>query len=764
MSKKQFTCPKCRTAFRVMVDRTTTQLTCPNCGKMLQLKRVGRRKEATGQGAATERDDAPFGLSPEEPTFPQVDPRQGAFSTAAVGSSLPGEAGGTGQTFLQTPDLRRQIERKQEPSSEQVRSKKLVLMIAGGGGALLVLVLSIAGIWMLGQHVNLGGLVPGSLTSEMEGAFGEISTGDYVVIKATPDDALAQSSVNTRIFTAVVAATAEGPADASGPTAWTPLVARPPVTVPEFPPSVHLPLAANATRFVSVAPPRVRGRNLELLNHALWRLHELPTGTPLTEPISLGELTDWDWNKKPLMPRVALSPDGKWVVGTAHQDRSRVRIWRASGEELTPFVPVADTPVKWLGFASEGQLLTLNDGVLSAWSLPDAQLSWQINKTGSVIAVASLHQDWLALGHEATIDLIDANTGKSRGRLHHGPDSVVLDVAIAPEEDRLAAIYLAPDDSTDSRTRLLTIWDLADGKARQISIGKQTGLSPQEAEPDRPHVRKVFWVDNQKVVYQHAAPNPRFKFYRTEGWALLPPFYRFRGDTVDTSSPVYAGPFERLWVQGRFAFFPVKLLSDEVEDKDHAKLQEAIATYEQFQPVESIGLELDAGDQDRSWQIGEEVARQLAAHGINIDAEGPRLRVSFTYMAGGETLIHGSSRIPIPTVTAQWQYVDEKGNMLWAESSTNVWDALRSQYRKGRPSETRDETTYYYDFPGDPRELMFEEVMQMPWGLPPAAFERLQRPPKEMKLGPNFVGLQIASPTTEEMEAFLHSLGLQPWQ
>jgi hypothetical protein len=197
------------------------------------------------------------------------------------------------------------------------------------------------------------------------------------------------------------------------------------------------------------------------------------------------------------------------------------------------------------------------------------------------------------------------------------------------------------------------------------------------------------------------------------------------------------------------------------EGENLAEVQSEVEKLFRFDgPMSTVAVEVDAGSAERSRRIGEEAAEQLLAERIRVVGDGPRLRATFSLSAASDTLEIGWQEVTTPRVSVAWTYLDEEGNAQWTESYGVSWEAEHSKFRKGVPDHTRGgEIIYRFEFPNNPRQDMFEEVMSNPWEVPDAAIDRLKPPRYVPELPECPVAIRLVAKTGQQRQSQAESGG-----
>jgi len=181
----------------------------------------------------------------------------------------------------------------------------------------------------------------------------------------------------------------------------------------------------------------------------LWRRYDLRTGKQLGDAIEL-----WPWfkgaedatlNAPPLSWALAsLSADGNRLALRDPATPGRLDVWDTSGARLLSLIPNAPaSAVEWLGWSADGRLLTVGEGRLTAWDIPEGRAVYEAAISGSTLAaVLSPERTWVAVATKGGLFLFDTAAGRCLGRLDAGDPEAEgwMGLAVAPDGRRLCGI------------------------------------------------------------------------------------------------------------------------------------------------------------------------------------------------------------------------------------------------------------------------------------------------------------------------------------
>ncbi len=500
-------------------------------------------------------------------------------------------------------------------------------------------------------------------------------------------------------------------------------------------------------------------------NEVNWSRYNSKSGQQAGDTVTLWTW-GWDPNKPSYgreKPLVALSVDDRMLALRDPASPGRVDVWTADGNRICGFHP--DTPkskIEWLGWNSQGQLLTLIDGVLTAWEIPSGKAIYQIDGGYSLPVDLTVGRDWLALSGGRHIDLIDASAGTCLARCAVEVRGSLVDISISPDQGRMAAVYVGnqaaaemlrsgqPNQTSDDLgDGTVVVWDLQTGKAEKLDQRIVRFALLHWGSPDLLMVAdlatKVYDLRSGIVAMTYVIPG----MWPREGF------------------PLHRSPDGRMWGAIETGYQTWGWSS--MNCPDPAQEQQAISLKDDRDyfaaPREPVQVEIDAGTRAFSQKFGPEIAKELAQCGYKIGKGGWRMVISHAVSNSGSSLLRGTTEIPIPKVTFVWQLMDPKGKEVWRNKVETYFQASGSKYYKKTrtaydfaPTEKQlapMERMEYYDFGNkDPKTAMAEELMERGPGLEIA--ERL--PKLFLKVGDSYpafpanVGFPIRKPVEKEPE------------
>lgn len=383
-----------------------------------------------------------------------------------------------------------------------------------------------------------------------------------------------------------------------------------------------------------------------------------------------------------------LSPAGERLLSRTGKDRDRLDVWDArTGKHVLGFRPYEDAQFKvkmviWAALLDDSSLLTLGaTGKVVKWTLPECKAVYAF-ETPLLHAASYLlppigvnsARDRCAVAHAGQVRLIDVTNGACLGQFatprQYAEASSCLKLAFSPAGRHLAMAW------TGDEVERLSVWDVAAGKLQGDSVLEVGGTELHWADEvhllvhgfrrkeDRPalgpadiqmHVADLFDLSRGYVTWRYSIP-----MGNVGGW----------------------GPGHRVWYVtgeswlGNGVLYPTQLPT-----------AETAKTLDKIPPPRSLlerGSELSVhvacGLRDVSLtgdtlakEVGEEVARRLAASGMRVVERAPfalrvRLEEGFngdyfgTYRIG-ELVFRGG--IPDMSIRCDLEITDAAGQVYW---------------------------------------------------------------------------------------------------
>jgi hypothetical protein len=392
----------------------------------------------------------------------------------------------------------------------------------------------------------------------------------------------------------------------------------------------------------------------------MWTRYDLNTGNTIGEPIDL-------WPGQPLpsepagWPTVALTRDGQRLALVDSKDRARVDVWDVSGKRQIGLRPYEDDPILWLGWSSDGKLLTADGARLSGWDVPTGQAVFEVSgKFNSFVMAPSA--DWvMAMTPARHLFVVDCASGQCLGHIPASPSY--------PEH------ALSPDGKTLLRLGQwlnLQVWDLQTGKRKSdretplvpvsLAIG---GIGPEGMRLG------VFWIGTQRILSHTKGPadqQPRYYLYDLEA------------HTHTYSYPSTLGTFQndslgRAWMTSRAGEGAAWIAPDV---PGGGTFDQTLA----FGPGTTVRVEVDVGSRENSQKTAEKMAASLAALGFKIGRDGWLLRADHTTSTASTDLtdLSGQGGISVATLKITWRLLDPEGKEAWKGTSGGKFDPFNSKY------------------------------------------------------------------------------------
>lgn len=769
----RLTCPGCGTKFLVQADPGQLQAECPTCHKSLKFK---LSKPAADSGAAT---NEPAPLAREEDEYRLADAPIAPLDDAPI-DDLALDLGEpvtplTSQTPASKPGPHSPIEKK--PAKEESGGESKRWIILGAAGAVVLIGLGVAA-WMFfgddrqtdataangGASASIAGDAGTQAPASDGGKSIEWFQGEFTSLDRAPAG-VRPNEISHESFLPAAAAVATGPGGSlEAPAPWKAPSARE-VAAPEIKTLRHYPVAWNDTHYIVMGLEGLPFTIAEHPGHSLiqlwWQRFDAKTNRPVGPRFTASERIGVH-RENPTFPLAALSADGEWFAHVDPELQGRIAVWTKDGVTAASIaVGDASPRIDWLSWDAKGHLLTLAGGSLTAWLLPGAQPAWNLKKDANAVVRLSPARDWLAIGNGGVVALVDLE-GQLLGQLQYLAGAVVSDLAIASDQQRLAAIYDIAKSA--DRSRHLVVWDLESGKARHLNIShvglRDPAASPENAnDPPRP-VRRLFWAGDEQLGVQDATGGLMAHFFQLRGWAWLATFSSFqKSDMLDDPTPVFWGPGDRPWAGWggeRGSSYPVTLLGEKIPEHQEVL---ALMTDSRKELQQTFRLEVDAGSPAVSQRRGEEIARFLIGKGVVIGPGGDTLRIRYGVADSGEKLDldeAGKHKVPIPKLMAHYQWLDPQGKEVWSEiANGGFWSPMQTKYLVGQPELTYDGEVRRFNFRGDLREAIVQEILdddRFSAPAPESLLRRLQTPAVKAETTLP-LRLKAAFPSMDELNA-----------
>ncbi|HZV05033.1 MAG TPA: WD40 repeat domain-containing protein [Gemmataceae bacterium] len=383
-----------------------------------------------------------------------------------------------------------------------------------------------------------------------------------------------------------------------------------------------------------------------------WVRYDLTTGKPIGQAVRL-----WPDSVVGLGGAngrlLALALDGKRLALVDPIDPTRVDIWESSGKRLIGLRPYMIDPITWLGWSSNGQLLTATTDLITGWDVATGKALFEIEGTYKSFTLAPGCSWLMATTPAGNLDFFDAANGKQLGRL---PGSTV--------------VSLAPDGKTlVCESPGIVVWDLESGKrspAPEMPIGLVIGS----------------WVGPRCTIrYMDTQGNTpaRYLLYdldmhtNTYSFANVPPI-EVRNDSFGRSWMARFGPAGRGPNNAPWGWGPVRL-----QGKDGFRGELA------FGPGSTIRVEINVGHGTYNQKFAQGTAQQLQRRGLKIGRDGWVLRADYKVGTSSRKYtepVSGKQSISVASLTITWKLIAPDGTEVWQNFDGGDFDPFRSKYVK----------------------------------------------------------------------------------
>lgn len=436
-----------------------------------------------------------------------------------------------------------------------------------------------------------------------------------------------------------------------------------------------------------------------------WFRYDLRTGKRSGEPVRLDATYD-AFNFNQTVIAMAMSRDGKCLALRHPQETSRIDVYEAEGTRSHTFTPyAANVPVQWVGWSGSGKLLTLGDGKLTGWSIPEGKAALEIEGQYHVPVRQVRGNAWLAAPASDHIDLLDTETGACLGRcILTGNDhdaSRETDMAIAVDGTGLFyhALHKKPDWQ---RVGVVFGWDLTTGQAMPPVVS------------DRPPGGGMEAIDRQRLLLGGAFDVKAGVVYATY---MVPPARTYDWFPLPPQNLIPGSPDGRMWTWG---------LEPGAEDSRRYMLRavefpgiETGPTSAQiFTKATPLRVEVDMGDKTRSEVLGKNLLKALQAQGFTIGKGDWTLKATCDVKSSDTNLsMKGwGGKVNVLEVALHYKLFSPEGELAHATGMT-LQLGTGSKYFRGQRqvSQKGIEITLEltWEFPDrNPREAIIEELLE----------------------------------------------------
>lgn len=409
----------------------------------------------------------------------------------------------------------------------------------------------------------------------------------------------------------------------------------------------------------------------------------------------------------------------------------RVEVWSSSGKREFAFrtSPKPKEVVIWTDFGPEEQLLTVEDGVLSAWRVDGGAAK-------GIYAVAGGYQLPVAMSPDRSLvvasraksfDVLSAATGECLARCALADTGMAIGYAFCPDGKQLAVLY--EKDPTQAQTAITRVpqGGYSPGVPdRQLAIWNLEKGAVQMLQAERQQFGQPCWLDAEHLAFEYGVLS-------VFDLKLQQPVlnYTLASDVRGPEAPYFpteVSPDGRLWYAVPHGAFTASEFSHSwrLGDVFAARTPEEqpfFAADRKVFELQSIPirLELDLKDKELAEKRGPGVLKALQEQGWKIGTGGGTMKVEMTIGESGNEIEFASGmRIHVPILYYGWRLLDASGTELAANSTAGHFPFRASRYATTVDLQTRREMSgdSYYDFGiRDPRTAMIEEILDSAKGL-----------------------------------------------
>jgi hypothetical protein len=381
--------------------------------------------------------------------------------------------------------------------------------------------------------------------------------------------------------------------------------------------------------------------------HFLWSRYDLNTGDKIGQPIDL-----WPGRPSPSepvgWPTAALTRDGEKLALVDFKDKTRVDVWDISGKHLIGLRPYED-PIAWLGWSSDGKLLTADRAHLSGWDVATGQAAFEVGGNLNWFQSAPGAEWVMVMTPARHLFFVDATTGQCLGHI--------------PANPALPEHTLSPDGKTLLRLaqwKSVQAWDLQTGKRKS---DRETPLVPIT-------LGGVVWIGPRMILSRTNSPEQQPRYY----------LYDLDAHTHTYSFPANLGVFQNDTL-GR-AWMASQATGNETWTAPSIPGAKPFDQTLAFGPGTTVQVEVDVGSGENSQTTAKKMADSLASLGFKIGRGGWVLRADHKSSTTKTDLsdLSGQRGISVATLTINWQLLDPQGNEAWKGTSGGKFDPFNSKY------------------------------------------------------------------------------------
>jgi hypothetical protein len=420
--------------------------------------------------------------------------------------------------------------------------------------------------------------------------------------------------------------------------------------------------------------------------------------------------------------RAALTADGKRLALRDPVDPTRVDVWEEDGRRLVGIRPYDAKAIEWLGFAADGNLLTLGSGKLTSWKIPEAKAVYEVDGGYAGAAQMAPGRTWLAATTGGKVDCLDSATGKCLGRIEDQPytDGPGHTMSISPDGRYLVRVGIGQAKTHGGNDigvfTVARVWDTTTGKP--LSSIRIAGTSLRGVFWFSPH---QFLANDQLVDVNATAALCGYHFPNNFPWPEGHERVQVYNGLKDADL-TRATPQGRIFVQTKSGWKanpiptagPDSVLSGDPEYAYH--------------PGIPLRIEVKSKVKEAGQKLADNMAEIMRDRGATIGPGGWVLRLTYTVTESKDKSVEFKGALAgmkMPEMNYTWSLVAPDGSTAWSKANSMKWGFMGSKYA-GR---TKAGGPYFgpnmpsireteLDFKGrDPRAAIEEELHEQLAGI-----------------------------------------------
>jgi hypothetical protein len=373
----------------------------------------------------------------------------------------------------------------------------------------------------------------------------------------------------------------------------------------------------------------------------------------------------------------ALTADGKRLALRDPVDPTRVDVWEEDGRRLVGIRPYDAKPIEWLGFAAGGNLLTLGNGKLTSWKIPEAKATYEVDGGYTGLRQFAPGRGWLAATAGSKVDFLDSATGKCLGRIEDQPyaDGPGYTMAISPDGRYLVRVGIGQARTHGGNDMgvftVARVWDTATGKP--LTSIRIAGTSLRGAFWFSPH---QFLANDQLVDVSAAAAVCGYHFPNNfpwpEGHERVTVYRGFKDADLTRATPQ-----GRIFVQTKTGWKtnaiptagPDSVLSGNPEYAYH--------------PGVPLRIEVKSKVKEAGQKLADSMAEIMRDRGATIGPDGWLLRLTYTIADSKDTSVKFTgvlAGMKMPEMNYTWSLVTPDGATAWSKTNSMRWGYMGSKY------------------------------------------------------------------------------------